>query len=73
MSGEGAFEVEGLIVDALCNGTYRVQLPNGHLLLGYVTGRAKRTGLRVNAGDKVRLIVSPYDLSEGRIVFTAEQ
>jgi translation initiation factor IF-1 len=47
---------------------YRVELANGHRLLAYVTGRARLSFARLVAGDKVRLEMSPYDLSEGRII-----
>ena len=68
MAGEGAFKVEGVVVEVLPNGTCRVELANGHRLLGFVAGRA-RLGLAGPAlGEKVRLELSPYDLSEGRIV-----
>jgi len=56
------------VVEALPNGTYRVELANGHRLLAYVTGKAR---LKLGAfvpGDKVMLQLSPYDLSEGRII-----
>ncbi|HWQ93203.1 MAG TPA: translation initiation factor IF-1 [Clostridia bacterium] len=68
MGGEGTFKVEGNIVEAFPNGTYRVELPNGHRLLGFLTGRAKRSSLRLSAGDKVTVVLSPFDLSEGRII-----
>jgi translation initiation factor IF-1 len=68
MAGEGAFKVEGVVVEALPNKTYRVQLVNGHKLLAFVAGRAKQTFAGLAPGDKVKLQLSPYDLSEGRIV-----
>ena len=68
MSGEDAFKVEGIIVESLPNRTYRVALSNGHRLLGFVPGKAKFALPPFAVGDKVRLELSPYDLSEGRIV-----
>ncbi len=68
MAREGAFEVEGAVVEVLPSRMYRVELANGHRVLAYVAGRA---GARVAAwvpGDKVRVELSPYDLSVGRIV-----
>ena len=67
MDGEDAFSVEGVITEARPNRTYEVQLPNGHRLTGFVAGKAK---LRFTGkpGDKVRLKLSSYDLSEGRIL-----
>ena len=67
MPRDDAFKVEGLILEALPNGTYQAQLANGHRLLAFVAGR-KRSAVRLCAGDKVKLQLSPYDLSEGRIL-----
>ena len=68
MAGEEAFQVEGVVIETLPNGTCQVELSNGHRLVGYVAGKARRSGLRVDAGQRVRLQLSPYDLSEGRIL-----
>ena len=68
MAGTAAIKVEGLVVEALPNTTYRVELANGHRLLAFVAGKARRELTRFALGDKVRLELSPYDLSEGRIV-----
>ena len=67
MAGEKAFQVEGVVIEALPNRTYRVELPNGHKVRAFIAGRAKER-FAVNAGEKVRLQMSPYDLSEGRIL-----
>ena len=71
MAREGAIEVEGAIVEVLPNKMYRVELANGHRLLAYVTGKARLGFARLCAGDKVRLEMSPYDLSSGRIIVEA--
>ena len=68
MSGADAIEVEGLVVEVLPNKTYRVELPNGHRVVGFVPGRARLNFARFTLGDRVKLAMSPYDLSEGRIV-----
>ena len=73
MSGAGAFRAEGVIVAAQRNGTYRVRLANGHELTAFVAGRAKQTAPRRKPGDKVHLVVSSYDLSEGRLVMETTQ
>jgi translation initiation factor IF-1 len=67
MAGESAFKVEGIVVEALPKRLYRVELSNGHLVLAYATGKAKES-FAAKAGDKVKLQLSPYDLSEGRII-----
>jgi len=68
MAGTDAFQVEGVVVQALPNGTYRVELANGHRLLGFVPGRLGRSPVRFAPGEKVKLNLKPYDLSVGRIV-----
>ena len=68
MAREGAIEIEGAIVEVLPNRMYRVELANGHRLLAYMTGKARLSFARLATGDKVRLEMSPYDLSEGRII-----
>jgi len=67
MAGESAFKVEGLVVETLPNRLYRVELSNGHKVLAYAIGRAKESFV-AKIGDKVKLQMSSYDLSEGRIV-----
>lgn len=63
-----AIEVEGVVVEVLPNKTYRVELPNGHRVVGFVPGKARLRFVRFGLGHKVKLEMSPYDLSEGRIV-----
>jgi translation initiation factor IF-1 len=58
-------------VEVLPNKTYRVELPNGHRVVGFVPGRARMNFVRFGLGNKVKLQMSPYDLSEGRIVVKA--
>jgi len=72
MSGEKAFQVEGIVTVAQPNGTYRVQLRNGHQLMAFVAGRARRARFRFAPGNTVKLQLSPYDLSEGRIIVETE-
>ncbi|HMP82036.1 MAG TPA: translation initiation factor IF-1 [Verrucomicrobiota bacterium] len=67
MAGKDAFRVEGVVVEALSNGTYRLELANGHRLLGFVAGRGK-AARRFAPGEKVELQLTPYDLSSGRIL-----
>ncbi len=67
MARTDAFKVEGIVLESLANKTYRVELANGHRLLAFVAGKRKHS-VRLAPGDKVNLVLSPYDLSEGRIV-----
>lgn len=73
MAGSDAFQVEGRVIEALPNQTYRVELPNGHRLRAFVAGRARQHCVRLAPGDKVKLQMSPYDLSEGRIMVETKQ
>jgi translation initiation factor IF-1 len=72
MAGESAFKVEGLIVEALPKGLYRAQLSNGHKVLAFMVGKAKTSFGALKPGDRVKLQMSPYDLSEGRIIETKQ-
>ena len=72
MAGESAFKVEGLIVESLPKGLFRVELPNGHKVLAFLVGKAKASFAGLKPGDKVRLQMSPYDLTEGRIIETKQ-
>jgi len=66
---EKAIEVEGEVVEALPNTMFRVELKNGHKVLAHVSGRMKMHYIRILPGDKVKLELSPYDLSRGRITY----
>jgi translation initiation factor IF-1 len=68
MAREDAIKVEGVVVEVLPNTTYRVELANGHRLLAFVAGKARLSFARLAPGDRVKLALSPYDLSEGRIL-----
>jgi translation initiation factor IF-1 len=63
-----AFKVEGRVTDVLPNGTYRAELKNGHCLTAFVAGKAKKHFAGLKTGDKVRLQLTPYDLSTGRVI-----
>ena len=73
MAGESAFKVEGVVVETLPNHTYRVELSNGHRLLAFVAGKAKHGFAGLAPGQKVKLQLSPYDLSAGRIVIETKK
>lgn len=68
MVGENAFQVEGRVNEVLPNGTWRVELKNGHCLTAFVAGKAKQNFAGLKAGDAVKLQLTPYDLSVGRIL-----
>jgi len=64
-----ALAVEGTIREVLPNLQFRVELENGHTLLGYMSGKMRKNYIRVTEGDRVTVELSPYDLDRGRIVF----
>jgi len=68
MRAEDAFKVEGRVIEALPNGTYRAELKNGHRLTAFVAGKAKKEFAGLKAGDSVKLQLTPYDLSVGRVL-----
>ncbi len=69
MSKQDAIELEGTVTEVLPNATFRVALTNGHEALATIAGRMRRYRIRVLAGDRVTIEVSPYDLTRGRITF----
>ena len=69
MSKEDVIEVEGVVIDALPNAMFKVQLENGHEVLAHVSGKLRMNYIRIVPGDKVKLEMSPYDFSKGRITW----
>ncbi len=66
---EEAIQVEGMVVEALPNARFRVELENGHRILAHVAGKMRMHFIRILPGDKVTVELSPYDLTRGRITF----
>jgi translation initiation factor IF-1 len=66
---EEAIEVEGTILEALPNAKFRVELENGHRVLAHVSGKMRMYFIRILPGDKVKMELSPYDLTKGRIIY----
>ena len=69
MVKEAAIEVDGEITETLPNANFRVKLDNGHEVLAHVSGKMRMHYIKILPGDKVKLELSPYDLSRGRITF----
>ncbi|MCD4716507.1 MAG: translation initiation factor IF-1 [Desulfobacterales bacterium] len=69
MAKEEALEVEGVVIETLPNAMFRVELENGHRVLGHISGKMRKHFIKILPGDKVRIELSPYDLSKGRIVY----
>ncbi len=66
---EDKIQVEGTIVEALPGTQFRVRLDNGHEVLAYLSGRMRKYYIRILLGDRVRVEMSPYDLTRGRIIY----
>lgn len=69
MPKEKALEVDGVVTEALANTRFRVQLDSGHVVIAHVAGRMRKNFIRIVPGDKVRVELSPYDLTKGRITY----
>jgi translation initiation factor IF-1 len=66
---EEKIELEGGVVEAFGGGMYRIQLDSGHEALGYTAGKMRRHRIRISPGDRIKIELSPYDLTRGRIVY----
>jgi translation initiation factor IF-1 len=70
---EEAIEVEGIVIETLPNAMFRVELNNGHRVLGHISGKMRMHFIKILPGDKVVVELSPYDLKRGRIVYRGEK
>jgi translation initiation factor IF-1 len=69
MPKEEPIEVEGVVIETLPNAMFRVELKNGHRVLGHISGKMRKHFIKILPGDKVSVELSPYDLTRGRIVY----
>lgn len=69
MAKEDAIELEGTVLEALPNAMFKVELENGHTILAHISGKMRMHYIKILPGDKVKVEMSPYDLSKGRIAF----
>ena len=72
MGKENVVEFEGIVTEALPNATFKVQLPNGHIITAHISGKLRLNYIRILPGDKVTVEVSVYDLTKGRITWRAK-
>ena len=72
MSKADVIELEGVVVEALPNAQFQVELPNGHQILAHISGKLRMNFIRILPGDKVLIEMSPYDLTKGRIIWRAK-
>ena len=71
MPKQANIEQDGTIVEALSNAMFRVELENGHVVIAHISGKMRKNYIRILTGDKVKVELTPYDLSKGRITYRA--
>ncbi len=69
MAKQANIELDGIIVESLSNAMFRVELENGHMVLAHISGKMRMHYIKILTGDKVKLEMSPYDLTKGRITY----
>lgn len=69
MAKEDSIEMDGVVVETLPNTMFRVELENGHIVTAHISGRMRKHYIRILTGDKVKIELTPYDLSKGRIIY----
>mgnify|MGYP006201695021 CR=1 FL=1 len=69
MAKQKAIEQDGVVTEALSNAMFRVKLDNGHIVTAHISGKMRKHYIRILTGDKVKVEITPYDLSKGRIIF----
>ncbi|MEQ9230258.1 MAG: translation initiation factor IF-1 [Cyclobacteriaceae bacterium] len=69
MAKQASIEQDGTIIEALSNAMFRVELENGHVVIAHISGKMRMHYIKILPGDKVKLEMSPYDLTKGRIVY----
>ena len=69
MAKQASIEQDGTILEALSNAMFRVELENGHVITAHISGKMRMHYIKILTGDKVKIEMSPYDLTKGRIVF----
>ena len=72
MTKDDVLELEGTVLEALPNAMFKVELPNGHVILAHISGKLRMNYIRILPGDKVTVELSPYDLTKGRITWRAK-
>ena len=72
MSKQDMIEIEGAVVEALPNATFKVELDNGHIIQANISGKLRMNNIRILPGDKVTVEMSPYDLTKGRITWRSK-
>ena len=69
MAKQSAIEQDGSIIEALSNAMFRVELENGHIVIAHISGKMRMNYIKILPGDRIKVEMSPYDLSKGRITY----
>lgn len=69
MAKEESIEMSGVVVETLPNTMFRVELENGHVIIAHISGKMRKNYIRILTGDSVRVEITPYDLTKGRIIY----
>ncbi len=69
MPKQDVFEIEGVVLETLPNAMFKVELANKHIILAHISGRMRKNFIRILPGDRIRVEISPYDLTKGRITY----
>ena len=72
LSKDDVIEMEGKVIEALPNAMFQVELPNGHRIMAHISGKMRMNFIRIYPGDKVKVELSPYDLTRGRITWRSK-
>ena len=72
MAKQASIEQDGVIIEALSNAMFRVELENGHVVIAHISGKMRKHYIRIMTGDAVTVELTPYDLEKGRIIYRAK-
>ena len=73
MAKEDMIEIEGVVIDALPNATFTIELENGHKIIGHISGKLRSNYIKILPGDTVKVEMTPYDLTKGRIIWRGKK
>ena len=73
MAKEDMIEIEGVVLEALPNATFTIELENGHKIIGHISGKLRSNYIRILPGDTVKVEMTPYDLTKGRIIWRGKK
>ena len=72
MAKEECIEMDGIVLESLPNTMFRVELENGHIVTAHISGKMRKNYIRILTGDKIKVEITPYDLTKGRIIFRSK-